>query len=583
MRGYFGGKAKQSVWIRKNAPDLTKITKMVSLFSGSNWEYFRNGVEYPYIERICYNDFNRLHMNTLRCFTFQNEFKKEWSRVFDGDGILAFENQSKEDVLEIYKTVWKGWKLELKAIHDSGYESCDLNRPDFHLAIKYLFVWVYAANGFSPIADEQFSFSFRCKNFSNGEIIPNSYHLPHNSELKKVLRHDKPAKNYYKKLLGTKRWECMDFEDMFNQVNESETYVYADPPYLNKKGTYASDGKSPKEDEHGLCELDYRVQSMMQTANCKMTISYSYDVRLEWLYPRDEYRWEVKDFPKPTANHGGDEEKKMITEVLIMNYDPEHEKVKVLNDELDLPERLERVGKLVSIVRQEIPEIFKKRGKKIDKEGLVVRDKKRHGYRFTSSAEIAIVDLIVNHGWSKIKAMREFGVGSYNTIDKMISKRLGQVEIAELTDLENKKVHHSAIVKRLGMRSNYSSNRISVLAADAKKGTEKGFEFMFPHKHYHGFVFAYRNDKLHSISVSNLDGALWEFRYHGDLLVKFDSSNQVVVSTKKFSVNGKKRVVNESLKEVCEICEESTLEELLNSRYEIDMEFHAQLKRLTAA
>ena len=89
------------------------------------------------------------------------------------------------------------------------------------------------------------------------------------------------------------------------------TFFYVDPPYW-KTENYYSNHDFDSEDHHSLCEH-------LKLIKGKFALSY-YDFPLlsEWL-PKNEYKWEEREFSKAAGATKGKKQNKG-TELLIMNY-----------------------------------------------------------------------------------------------------------------------------------------------------------------------------------------------------------------------------------------------------------------------
>ena len=102
-----------------------------------------------------------------------------------------------------------------------------------------------------------------------------------------------------------------DFEDVIKEFDGPTTYFYVDPPYW-KTENYYSNHDFDREDHERLADCLKGIEG-------KFSLSY-YDFQLlnEW-FPKEEYKWEKKEFAKAAAAKKG-KTQNMGEELLIMNY-----------------------------------------------------------------------------------------------------------------------------------------------------------------------------------------------------------------------------------------------------------------------
>ena len=102
-----------------------------------------------------------------------------------------------------------------------------------------------------------------------------------------------------------------DFEDVIKEFDSPTTYFYVDPPYW-KTENYYSNHDFDREDHERLADCLKGIEG-------KFSLSY-YDFQLlnEW-FPKEEYKWEKKEFAKAAAAKKG-KTQNMGEELLIMNY-----------------------------------------------------------------------------------------------------------------------------------------------------------------------------------------------------------------------------------------------------------------------
>lgn len=103
------------------------------------------------------------------------------------------------------------------------------------------------------------------------------------------------------------------FSEVIEKYDSPTTYFYTDPPYyIVGEGAYYSNHDFDRNDHE-------RLANVLKNIKGKFSLSY-YDFPLlsEW-FPKNEYRWEMKQFAKAAAAKKG-EKQNMGEELLIMNY-----------------------------------------------------------------------------------------------------------------------------------------------------------------------------------------------------------------------------------------------------------------------
>jgi site-specific DNA-adenine methylase len=103
--------------------------------------------------------------------------------------------------------------------------------------------------------------------------------------------------------------ENKDFQEVVEKYDSPKTYFYMDPPYW-KTENYYSNHDFDVNDHTRLAECIKGIQG-------KFSLSYYDFPQLSQWFPKDQYRWEQKDFSKAASTK---KEKNMGTELLIMNY-----------------------------------------------------------------------------------------------------------------------------------------------------------------------------------------------------------------------------------------------------------------------
>ena len=86
MLSYIGGKSSISKWI---IPFIPKdIKTYVENFSGMYWVFLKMNIDdYPNLEKVVYNDFNKLNVNLFKCVSshlrksIQTNFSSFWLKL----------------------------------------------------------------------------------------------------------------------------------------------------------------------------------------------------------------------------------------------------------------------------------------------------------------------------------------------------------------------------------------------------------------------------------------------------------------------------------------------------------------------
>jgi len=280
---YIGGKAKiAKSLIIPNIP--TDIEIYVECFSGMFHTFFKMNIDdYPNLKKIVYNDFNALNNNLFICLK-NHELLLEYC-----DKIPV---QKKGDEMTSQECI-DFFYLSQKEIYGSNFEIED--EPNYDFASKYALVLTSVFSGANPEKSKYID-------------LKGKYHSKFTS-FKNKLRDPKWQKLF--ELITD--YENLDFQDVIEKYDSSETYIYADPPYyIVGEGNYYSNHDFTRKDHE-------RLANTLKNMNGKFSLSYYFFPQLEEWFPKDEYRWEEKDFVKAASAKSGVKQNKG-TELLIMNY-----------------------------------------------------------------------------------------------------------------------------------------------------------------------------------------------------------------------------------------------------------------------
>ena len=105
--------------------------------------------------------------------------------------------------------------------------------------------------------------------------------------------------------------ENLDACDVIAKYDNEDAFFYIDPPYYNTETYYSNH-------EFGLNDHE-RLANCMKQMKGKFALSYYEFPQLSEWFPKDQYRWETKEFPKSAAA-SKDKKQNMGVELLIMNY-----------------------------------------------------------------------------------------------------------------------------------------------------------------------------------------------------------------------------------------------------------------------
>ena len=276
---YIGGKSKIGKWI---TPFYDKdMETYVETFGGMYWCFFNMDLkQFPNLKKVVYNDFNPLNYNLFKCI--QNP-----TRLLEEINSIPCQQFGEEPTPSIYKEQFIRFQAE---IFDENFS---VEPGDFNAAAKYVYVLTQVFSGSKP---EKSSF----------------IDLKGKYKSKYLTFRDKLSKpDWVEHFLKITHVENMDFADVIKKYDSPTTYIYLDPPYW-KTENYYSNHDFDREDHE-------RLAICLKDVKGKFSLSY-YDFPLlsEW-FPKDQYKWETKQFAKAAAAKKG-KPQTMGEELLIMNY-----------------------------------------------------------------------------------------------------------------------------------------------------------------------------------------------------------------------------------------------------------------------
>lgn len=279
MISYIGGKSKIGKWI---VPYYSNdMETYLETFGGMYWCFFNMDLSnYPKLKRVVYNDFNPLNYNLFLCV--QNP--AELQRALDSIPVqqLGVSNTPNE-----FKERFNSFQSE---IFNSDFK---VQEYDYHTAAKYVYILTQVFSGSKP----------ETSSFIDLKGKYRSKYLSFRDKLSKP--------NWVDHFLRITDVRNLDFEQVINEFDSPQTYIYLDPPYYRTENYYSN---------HDFGREDHeRLANVLKKVKSKFSLSY-YDFELlrEW-FPETEYTWVKKNFAKAAAAKKGVKQN-LSEEVLIMNY-----------------------------------------------------------------------------------------------------------------------------------------------------------------------------------------------------------------------------------------------------------------------
>jgi DNA adenine methylase len=279
MLSYIGGKSKIGKWIVDYYP--SDMETYVETFGGMFWCFYNMDMnKFPNLKRVVYNDFNPLNYNLFKCLENPTELLKAVNSI-------PCQEKGVEKTPELYSILFKNYQQSLF----SG--ETVITSPDYMIAAQYAYILTQVFSGSKPESSSFIDLKGKYK----------SKYLTFRDKLMN--------EKWVEKFLRITNVENMDFAEVIEKYDSEKTYIYLDPPYW-KTENYYSNHDFDRNDHQRLAETLHNVKG-------KFSLSY-YDFELlhEW-FPKDQYRWESKEFAKAAAATKGKTQNKGI-ELLILNY-----------------------------------------------------------------------------------------------------------------------------------------------------------------------------------------------------------------------------------------------------------------------
>ena len=278
MISYIGGKARIGKWIKEYIPQ--DIETYVEGFSGMFWVFFNMDLQkYPNLKTVVYNDYNRLNHNLMK-------WAKDYDVLWEGLSHYPCQQLGVVDTPPQYEQMFNQYQQE---IFDENLVITDEN--SLEIACKYVYVLGQVFSGSKPETASYMDYKgkYRCKVLVFMDKLKNPKYREHFDKITFV--------------------ENTDFQKVVEKYDSPTTYFYMDPPYW-KTENYYSNHDFDVNDHTRLAECIKGIQG-------KFSLSYYDFPQLSEWFPKDQYRWEQKDFSKAASTK---KEKNVGTELLIMNY-----------------------------------------------------------------------------------------------------------------------------------------------------------------------------------------------------------------------------------------------------------------------
>jgi DNA adenine methylase len=278
MISYIGGKARIGKWIKEYIPQ--DIETYVEGFSGMFWVFFNMDLKkYPNLKTVVYNDYNRLNHNLMK-------WAKDYDVLWEGLSHYPCQQLGVVDTPPEYAEMFNQYQKEV-----FNPELVINDENSLEIACKYVYVLGQVFSGSKPETASYMDYKgkYRCKVLVFMDKLKNPKYREHFDKITFV--------------------ENKDFQEVVAKYDSPTTYFYMDPPYW-KTENYYSNHDFDVNDHTRLAECIKGIQG-------KFSLSYYDFPQLSQWFPKDQYRWEQKDFSKAASTK---KEKNMGTELLIMNY-----------------------------------------------------------------------------------------------------------------------------------------------------------------------------------------------------------------------------------------------------------------------
>lgn len=279
MLSYIGGKSKIGKWIVDEYP--RDMETYVETFGGMYWCFFNMDLtKYPNLKSVVYNDFNPLNYNLFKCLENPQELLKAVNSI-------PCQERGVNITPNLYSEQFKTFQQSIFS------DKTPITTPDYLLGARYAYILTQVFSGSKPEKSGFIDLKGKYK----------SKYLTFRDKLQNP--------KWIDKFLRITNVENMDFSEVIQKYDSETTYIYLDPPYW-KTENYYSNHDFDRNDHQRLAETLLSVKG-------KFSLSYyDFDLLHEW-FPKNQFRWEQKEFAKAASATKGKTQNKG-TELLILNY-----------------------------------------------------------------------------------------------------------------------------------------------------------------------------------------------------------------------------------------------------------------------
>lgn len=276
---YIGGKSKIGKWIVNEYP--RDMETYVETFGGMYWCFFNMDLtKYPNLKSVVYNDFNPLNYNLFKCLENPQELLKAVNSI-------PCQERGVDITPNLYSEQFKTFQQSIFS------DKTPITTPDYLLGARYAYILTQVFSGSKPEKSGFIDLKGKYK----------SKYLTFRDKLQNP--------KWIDKFLRITNVENMDFSEVIQKYDSETTYIYLDPPYWKTENYYSN---------HDFDRNDHqRLAERLLSVKGKFSLSYyDFDLLHEW-FPKNQFRWEQKEFAKAASATKGKTQNKG-TELLILNY-----------------------------------------------------------------------------------------------------------------------------------------------------------------------------------------------------------------------------------------------------------------------
>ena len=246
------------------------------------WVFFNMDLtKFPNLKTVVYNDYNRLNAHLMK-----------WAKNYD----VLWEELAKYPCQQLgvvdtppeYAEMFNQYQKEV-----FNPELVINDENSLEIVGKYVYVLCQIFSGSKPetASYTDYKGKYRCKVLIFMDKLKNPKYREHFDKITFV--------------------ENMDFQAVVEKYDSPTTYFYMDPPYWKTENYYSN---------HDFDVNDHtRLADCIKNIQGKFSLSYYDFPKLSEWFPKEEYRWEQKNFKK-AASAKKDGTQNEGTELLIMNY-----------------------------------------------------------------------------------------------------------------------------------------------------------------------------------------------------------------------------------------------------------------------